>query len=136
MKTKPKPSLKSFVLLYLKSFHKKRNSHHFSIVSNIQDFHHLYQQDYFTQNYFCFPAIISLTRKLLSYILGIPPLDEGNLIFCCTGTTDPNFWQIKIIIVILILHKIFLFFYNLYFFQYIFLLDHNKTHKKTKVQCT
>ena len=35
-------------------------------------------------------------------------LYEGNFIFCCTGQTDPNFRQIKIIIIsILILHIIF-----------------------------
>ena len=40
-------------------------------------------------------------------------LGKGNLIFCCTGQTDPNFWQIKKII--LILHTQFSIFYNLYF---------------------
>ena len=59
-------------------------------------------------------------------------LGEGNLIFWCTGPTDSKFWQIKIII--LISQKIFsFFFYSLYFFWYnIFLLDHNKIHKKQK----
>ena len=28
------------------------------------------------------------------------PLGEGNLIFCCTDLTNPNLWQIKIIILI------------------------------------
>ena len=38
-------------------------------------------------------------------------LYEGNFIFCCTGQTDPNFRQIKIIIIsILILHNFFLLF--------------------------
>ena len=61
------------------------------------------------------------------YIIG-----EGNLIFCCTGPTDRNFWQIKITI-ILISHTNFSFFYNWYFFQYdIFLLDHNKIRKNKK----
>ena len=27
-------------------------------------------------------------------------LGKGNIIFCCTGLTNPYFWQIKIIIVI------------------------------------
>ena len=27
-------------------------------------------------------------------------LGKGNLIFCCKGPTNPNFWQIKIIILI------------------------------------
>ena len=40
-------------------------------------------------------------------------LDKGNLILCCMGPTDPDFWQIKRI---LISHTIFTFFYNLYFF--------------------
>ena len=31
-------------------------------------------------------------------------LGEGNLIFFCTGPIDSNFWQIKIIIIILISH--------------------------------
>ena len=35
-------------------------------------------------------------------------LGEGNLIFCCTGPTDSNFWEIKIIILISYI-KIFLF---------------------------
>ena len=37
-------------------------------------------------------------------------LGEGNSIFCCTGPTDPNFWQIKITI-IRISHA------NFYFFR-------------------
>ena len=43
-------------------------------------------------------------------------LNEGNLIFCCRGLTDPNFWQIKTII-ILISHTNFS-----VFLQFIFLL--------------
>ena len=34
-------------------------------------------------------------------------LGEGNLIFFCTGPIDSNFWQIKIIIIILISHMFF-----------------------------
>ena len=49
----------------------------------------------------------------LYYIICIV-LDEGNLIFCFTGQNNLNFWQIKIII-ILISHTNFSFFYNLYF---------------------
>ena len=47
---------------------------------------------------------------------------EGNLIFCCTGATDPNFWEIKII-VILTLHKN-TFVFTIYFsFNMIFFLS-------------
>ena len=42
-------------------------------------------------------------------------LGEGNLIFCCTGPNDHNFWQIKIVI-ILISHI------NISFLLFIFLL--------------
>ena len=42
-------------------------------------------------------------------------LGEGNLIFCCTGPNDRNFWQIKIVI-ILISHI------NISFLLFIFLL--------------
>ena len=50
--------------------------------------------------------------------------------FFCTGLTEPNFWQIKIIIPIS--HTFFL--KNFYFFEWdIFLLDHNKIHKKVNI---
>ena len=56
---------------------------------------------------------------------------QCRLIFCCAGLTNPSFWHIKIIR--FISHANFSFFCNLYFFLYdIFLLDHNKIHKKQK----
>ena len=36
-------------------------------------------------------------------------LGEEHLIFCCTGPTDPNFWQIKIIMILISHINIFLF---------------------------
>ena len=55
---------------------------------------------------------------------------EGNLIFCCTGLTDLNFWNIKIIIIIIMISHIYIFFIivissNMIFF----LLDYSKIHK-------
>ena len=66
------------------------------------------------------------------YNLHIDMIGEGNLIFCCTGPTDRNFWQIKITI-ILISHTNSSFFTNDISSQYdIFLLDHNKIRKNKK----
>ena len=51
-------------------------------------------------------------------------LGKGKLIFSCLGLTDPNFQQIKIIV--LISHK------YLFFILFIFLLNYKKIHKKQK----
>ena len=53
---------------------------------------------------------------------------EGNLIFCCTGLTDPNFWNIKIII-IMISHIYISFFIFISSSMTFFLLDYSKIHK-------
>ena len=68
---------------------------------------------------------------MLNWLLFKIPLGKGNLIFCCTSWTDPTFWQIKIII-ILISNINFSFFDNLDFFYDIFLLGHNKQYKIQK----
>ena len=44
-----------------------------------------------------------LIKAWLSVKRLFPVSGEGNWFFCCTGPTDPKFWQIKIIIIILIL---------------------------------
>ena len=44
------------------------------------------------------PIICQLDVTLIRFIY--LDLGEGNLIFCCTGPTDPNFRQIKIIVLI------------------------------------
>ena len=40
---------------------------------------------------------INFYRDILRILLG-----EGNLIFGCTGPTDSNFWQAKIIIILIL----------------------------------
>ena len=68
--------------------------------------------------------VVSVASKQTNYILG-----KGSLFFCCMDPTEPNFWQMKMI---LISHKNF-FFFTTYFFYYDFFgLDHNKIHKKQK----
>ena len=57
-------------------------------------------------------------------------LGESNVTFCCMGPTDPNFRQIKIII-ILISH-INIYFFTIYNSSNWFFLDYNKIHKKQK----
>ena len=44
----------------------------------------------------CLPSIKNEMIKRKQVILG-----EGNLIFCCTGPTHPNFHHIKIIIILI-----------------------------------
>ena len=54
--------------------------------------------------------VVSMESKQTNYIL------SNDNFFYCTSPTKPNFWQIKIIMIILISHKNLYFFYNLYFF--------------------
>ena len=42
-------------------------------------------------------TIVSVPRRFPERLICGTDLGEGNFIFCCTGTTDSNFWQIKII---------------------------------------
>ena len=55
-------------------------------------------------------------------------LGEGNLIFCCTGPSDPNFWQIKTIILTLHITMCF----TIYFSSNIFLFQVTKRLVKNK----
>ena len=69
---------------------------------------------------------VFLNFKIICYI------KQGNLNFCCTGPTVPNFWQIKILTYFTYKH---FFFHYRYFSKYdLFLLDYNKIHKK--INCT
>ena len=43
---------------------------------------------------------------------------KGNLIFCCTGPTDPNFRQIKVIILISHINTFFHYFLLIWFFPF------------------
>ena len=52
-------------------------------------------------------------------------LGKGNLIFCCTDPTDPNFQQIKIVIIVISHINIFDVYY-LFFFEHVFLLGYKK----------
>ena len=56
----------------------------------------------------------SLDHQIVSTDRIISGLGEGNLLFCCCACpTDPNFWQIKTIILILHINQYFLFIFLL-----------------------
>ena len=72
-----------------------------------------------------YPSFLTSSNTLM-IILG-----KGNLIFCCTDSTDPNFREIKITIT-LISHKYFCF-YNLFSSGMIFFFSVTIKQIKTKI---
>ena len=60
----------------------------------------MFYQHFFTTTPFTYLLLadyVQRKEKLQSYLL----TGEGNLIFCYTSLTNPNFWQIKIIILLI-----------------------------------
>ena len=61
------------------------------------------------------PRLFVLLRSLKIKFKVKGRLGEGNLIFCCTDPTDPNFQKIKIIIIVISHINIFDVYYLFFF---------------------